>query len=55
MKDIFLCLLINLSHHGKIFEASMFESGDFANVAIKTKDGIYRVSVMKDEKVNENE
>ena len=49
MKDLFMCLLLNLRNHGKIVEANMYKGGTYSNIAIRTNDGIYRVSVMKEE------
>lgn len=49
MKDIFMCLLLNLTNHGKITEANMFKCGTYSNITVKTDNGIYRISVTKEE------
>ena len=48
MMDLFMCLLLNLVRHGKITEATMYESGIFSHVTVKADDGIYKVTVMKE-------
>ena len=48
MKDIFMCLLLNLANHGKITEANMYKDGAYSNVTVKTDDGTYRISVTKE-------
>lgn len=49
MMDLFMCLLLNLIRYGKIIEANMYKDGDFSNVTVKTENGIYRVSITKEE------
>lgn len=51
MKDIFLCLLINLRNHGKI-KSAMFDDG-FAKVTLVDSDNEYDVSVIKKAKSEE--
>ena len=48
MKDLFMCLLLNLAQHGKLTEANMYEGGDFSKIKIKTETGIYSVSILKE-------
>ena len=55
MKDIFMCLLLNLAQHGKITEANMYKCGTYSNVTIETDNGTYRISVTKDVQEKENE
>ena len=52
MKDLFMCLLLNLAQHGKITEANLYRSGDFSNVTVKTDNGTYRVSISKEDEDN---
>ena len=49
MKDIFMCLLLNLAQHGKIVEANMYKGGTYSNITIKTENDIFKISVMKEE------
>lgn len=55
MKDLFMCLLLNLTKHGKLVEANCYKSGDFSVIAIETEDGIYTVSITKEKKDGGNE
>ena len=55
MKDLFVCLLLNLAHHGKITEANMYKGGDFSTVTLKTNNGIYRVSVTREKEKTEQD
>ena len=48
MKDLFMCLLLNLAQHGKITEANMYEGGTFSTIKVKTDEGTYRVSITKE-------
>lgn len=52
MKDLFMCLLLNLKTHGNITEANMYKGGDFSQVEIATESGIYRISITKQDKEN---
>lgn len=54
MKDLFMCLLLNLKNHGTITAASLYEGGTFASLKVKTEDGIYTVSISKEDKPNED-
>ena len=49
MKDIFMCLLLNLVHHGKITEANLYKGGTCSTITLKNEEGIYKVSVIKEE------
>ena len=48
MLDLFMCLLLNLGRHGKIAEANMYKDGTYSNVTVKTDNGTYKVSVIKE-------
>lgn len=54
MKDLFMCLLLNLTKHGKLTEANMYQSGVFANLRIEAEDGVYVVSISKEVNPDEN-
>ena len=55
MKDLFMCLLLNLQNHGEIVDANMYKGGKFSAITIETKCGTYSVGIHKeDEKENEN-
>ena len=54
MKDIFMCLLLNLAQHGKIIEANMYKDGTYSNVTIKNDNGTYKIGVIKEDDSNEN-
>lgn len=47
MKNLFMCLLLNLVKHGNLTEANMYEGGKFSNIKIQTEDGAYSISVTK--------
>ena len=55
MKDLFMCLLLNLVKYGKLTEANMYEGGHFSNIKIKTDSGTYSISISKEKEVNKNE
>jgi hypothetical protein len=46
MKDLFMCLLLNLTTHGNIFEANMYD-GNLSNIKLKTDNGTYSISIQK--------
>ena len=52
MKDVFICLLMNLKNHGKITSASMYNDG-FSKIKLDDGDSEYEVSVMRKEKFGE--
>ena len=54
MKDLFIKILCWANMTGKIKEALMYESGEYATVKFETEDAIYRISVCKDKKTNGN-
>ena len=51
MRDIFMCLLLNLIKHGKITSA-MYDEG-FIKITIVEDDSEYDVSVIKKAKLEE--
>jgi hypothetical protein len=54
MKDLFMCLLLNLMKHGNITEANLYKGGKFSSIVVETKDGIYTVNIGKEDKTDEN-
>ena len=46
MKDIFLCLLLNLTHHGKITTANMYDD-TFCSLKLVRSDGEYEINITK--------
>lgn len=54
MKELFMCLLLNLKNHGQIIAANLYRDGNFATMDIESEDAIYTVSIAKAEKKNEN-
>lgn len=51
MKDIFLCLLLNITKFGKLASA-MFDDG-FAKITLVGEDAEYDISVIKKVKMEE--
>ena len=54
MKDIFVCLLLNLIKHGNITEANMYKGGKYASFQVVREDGVYNINIGKEEKEDEN-
>lgn len=54
MKDLFMCLLLNLQTHGKIVAANLYRDGKLASLEIEDAEGIYEITISKREKKNEN-
>lgn len=54
MKDLFMCLLLNVVNHGKLTEANMYEGGHFANMKVKTDSGTYSISISKEKEEEKN-
>ena len=54
MKDLFICLLLNLTRHGNVTEATMYKGGTFSILKIETDSGTYSVSISKEEEKNNN-
>ena len=55
MKDLFMCLLLNLTKHGKLVSADMYRSGVFSNIEIESEDAVYTVTITKEPKKDEVE
>lgn len=54
MKDLFMCLLLNLQNHGKITAANLYRDGKFSSIEVERGDAIYTVAITKEEKKNED-
>ena len=54
MKELFMCLLLNLKNHGNITAATLYRQGNYASIELETEDGIYSIGVSKEEKKNED-
>ena len=50
MKEIFMCLLLNLTNHGRITAANLYKEGKFSTIEIESDDAVYTVSVTKEDK-----
>ena len=55
MKDLFMCLLLNLQNHGNIVSANLYKDSDFATIELEGKDCTYDISIRKEEKKGETE
>ena len=55
MKDLFMCLLLNLTKHGNLTEANMYEGGNYSNLKIATESGTYSISISKQAEEKKNE
>ena len=53
MKDLFMCLLLNLKNHGNIVAATMYREGKFSTIEVDKGDAIYTISISKEEKKGE--
>lgn len=53
MKDLFMCLLLNIGNHGNITEANMW--GDISNITLETGSEKFVVSIRKEKKVEAKE
>ena len=54
MKELFMCLLLNLKNHGDITAATLYKGGVFSSITLETKDGIYTVTISKEDAINED-
>ena len=54
MKDLFMCLLLNLASHGKLTEANMYAGGEFSQVKLETEHGTYSITISKDKENDGN-
>ena len=50
MKDLFMCLLLNLQTHGKITAANLYREGKFSSIEVEGEDAVYTVTITKEEK-----
>lgn len=56
MKELFMCLLLNVVNHGTLTEANMYEGGHFSNMKVKKDDGtVYSISISKEKEDKKNE
>jgi hypothetical protein len=53
MKDLFMCLLLSLKNHGNIVAANMFRKSDYSNIDLETDDAFYKITIIKEDKKNE--
>jgi hypothetical protein len=54
MKELFMCLLLNLKNHGNITAASLYRDSKFASIEIESEDAVYTVNIAKEEKKDED-
>ena len=54
MKELFMCLLLNLKNHGDITAATMYKGGSFSSLTVETENGVYTISISKEDNQNEN-
>ena len=54
MRDLFMCLLLNVTNHGKLTEANLYENGKFATLKIENDNGTFDISIMKKEEEKED-
>lgn len=54
MKDLFICLLLNLKTHGNIIAATLYQGGEFSTVEVEIEGTVYTVCISKQEKKNED-
>ena len=54
MKELFMCLLLNLKNHGNIVAATLYRIGTFASIELEGDDAVYTITISKEEKKNED-
>ena len=54
MKDLFMCLLLNMVNHGNLTEANLYSSGKYATLTLENENGIFNISIMKEDEEKEN-
>lgn len=54
MKDLFMCLLLNLTKYGKLTEANMYRGGEWSNIKVEIDGVNYTVSISKEVVDDEN-
>lgn len=47
MKDLFICLLLNLKNHGNLVSATMYKGDDFSAIEIEKDGAVYTVTIAK--------
>ena len=52
MKDLFICLLLNVAKFGKVTSAN-FHNEDWSNIKIETEDSEYEISIFRKKKITE--
>ena len=52
MKDLFICLFLNIAKFGKVTSAN-FYNDDLSNIRIDTEDCEYEISIFRKAKVTE--
>ena len=52
MKNLFMCLLLNLKRYGSITAANLYRDGKFANFEVENGDCVYTITITKEEKKN---
>ena len=53
MRDLFMCLLLNLKNYGKITAASLYRTGNYSSIELESDDAVYTISIGKEEKKEE--
>ena len=54
MKDLFIGAFNMANKAGDIIEATMHDTGEFAKVTLKTENGKYTISILKEKEANGN-
>ena len=54
MKELFMCLLLNLQTHGNLTEANLFSSGNFATLVIENENGKFEIAISKKDEEKKN-
>ena len=55
MKDLFMCLLLNMVNHGNLTQACLYKNGKFATLTIENENGTFDISIMKKEEEKDND
>ena len=54
MKDLFMCLLLNMQKFGKITAANLYKLGKLSSIELETEDAVYTITITKEDKQSEN-
>lgn len=54
MKELFMCLLLNLKNHGDVTAATMYKGGSFSSLTVENENGVYTICISKEDNQNEN-